>query len=251
MGYRVRQPLAVDCRHDSTARTRRTSRAEFDFWTAVNDHIIANSDDFYAYQTPTDFRLEHRRVELFHTGSEPPKKQLKESYASFLRFTSPVESPYPENNIMNARWFPARGPSRRDRDAAVERRRHQPQRSLPDLQCAGHFGAAHEHAVPRHSPPRGTHARRLRGLAPTSGAPSIRCGRALSTFAPASTGCSSADTPSWDWSAPAWARAMPSSPPPTIRASASTSSTTPRRRSAMWRGPASPPATSARASKRF
>ncbi len=49
------------------------------------------------------------RVELFHTGSEPPKKQLKESYGSFLRFTSPVESPYPENNLMNARWFPARG----------------------------------------------------------------------------------------------------------------------------------------------
>jgi len=83
--------------------------AMFDYWTAVNDHIIANSDEFYSCQTPTDFRLEHRKVELFHTGSEPPKKQLKESYASFLRFTSPVNSPYPENNLMNARWFPARG----------------------------------------------------------------------------------------------------------------------------------------------
>ena len=70
------------------------------------DRIIANSDDFYAYKTPTDFRIEHRRVELFPTGSEPPKRQLKESYGQFLRFTSAVQSPYPENNLMNARWFP-------------------------------------------------------------------------------------------------------------------------------------------------
>src|ERR1039457_6005937 len=55
--------------------------AMFDFWNAVNDLIIANSDDFYSYKTPTDFRLEHRRVELFHTGSEPPKKKLKEAFA--------------------------------------------------------------------------------------------------------------------------------------------------------------------------
>ena len=85
------------------------SHAMLEFWTAVNERIIAHSDDFYAYQTPSDFRLEHRKVELFHTGSAPPRKQLKESYASFLRFTSPVASGYPENNVMNARWFPARG----------------------------------------------------------------------------------------------------------------------------------------------
>jgi len=64
------------------------TRAMLDFWKAVNAHIVANSDEFYAYQTPTDFRLEHRKVELFHTGSEPPKKQLKKSCGSFLRFTS-------------------------------------------------------------------------------------------------------------------------------------------------------------------
>ena len=85
------------------------TRAMMEFWTAVNDRIVAASDDFYAYKVPTDFRLEHRRVELFHTGSEPPKKQLKESYGQFLRFTSAVESPYAENNLMNARWFPAKG----------------------------------------------------------------------------------------------------------------------------------------------
>ena len=83
--------------------------AMLDYWSAVNDHIVANSDDFYAYKAPTDFRIEHRKVELFHTGSEPPKKQPKDEWGKFLRFTSAVESPYPENNCMNARWFPARG----------------------------------------------------------------------------------------------------------------------------------------------
>jgi hypothetical protein len=79
------------------------------YWSAVNDHLIANSDQFYAYKVPKDFRIEHRKVELFHTGSEPPRKQPKDDWGKFLRFTSAVESPYPENNCMNARWFPARG----------------------------------------------------------------------------------------------------------------------------------------------
>jgi len=89
---------------DKTDRT-----AMLDYWTAVNDHLVAHSDQFYSYKVPTDFRIEHRKVELFHTGSEPPKKLPKDEWGKFLRFTSAVESPYPENNCMNARWFPARG----------------------------------------------------------------------------------------------------------------------------------------------
>jgi len=84
-------------------------QAMLDHMAAVNDHLIANSDEFFGYRTPTDFRIEHRKVELFHTGSEPPKKQPKDQWGKFLRFTSPVESPYPENNLVNARWFPAPG----------------------------------------------------------------------------------------------------------------------------------------------
>ena len=44
-----------------------------------------------------------------------PKKQPKDELGTFLRFTSPVESPYAENNGMNARWFPARGRRRKSR----------------------------------------------------------------------------------------------------------------------------------------
>jgi len=79
------------------------------YMSAVNDHLAENSDEFFAYQKPKDFHVEHRKVELFHTGSAPPKKLPKDELAQFLRFTSPVPSPYPENNLVNARWFPAKG----------------------------------------------------------------------------------------------------------------------------------------------
>jgi hypothetical protein len=94
--------LAAPRQHDDR-------QAMVEYMAAVNDHIVENSDQFFTYRVPTDFRIEHRKVELFHTGSEPPKKQPKDEWAKFLRFTSPVESPYPENNCVNARWFPARG----------------------------------------------------------------------------------------------------------------------------------------------
>ncbi|HSY12565.1 MAG TPA: alpha/beta hydrolase family protein [Verrucomicrobiae bacterium] len=84
-------------------------RAMIEYMSAVNDHLAQNSDEFFRYDVPSDFRIEHRKVELFHTGSEPPKKQPKDEEAQFLRFTSAVPSPFPENNLVNARWFPAKG----------------------------------------------------------------------------------------------------------------------------------------------
>lgn len=83
--------------------------AMLQYWSRINDHLVTHSDLFFGYKVPTDFRLEKRKVELFHTGSEAPKKQPKDEIGTFLRFTSAVESPSPENNCMNARWFPARG----------------------------------------------------------------------------------------------------------------------------------------------
>jgi dienelactone hydrolase len=83
--------------------------AMVEYFAAVNDQLIHNSDEFFAYKTPSDFQIEHRKVELFHTGSEPPKKPIKDEWGKFLRFTSPVPSPYQENNRVNARWFPANG----------------------------------------------------------------------------------------------------------------------------------------------
>ncbi|HEX4021784.1 MAG TPA: alpha/beta hydrolase family protein [Acidobacteriaceae bacterium] len=84
----------------------------------VNDSIVARSEQFYGYQTPTDFRLEERHPQLFPTNVRPETlredarlKQLaaegRMPKAQFLRFTSPVRTPYPENDQVNARWYPA------------------------------------------------------------------------------------------------------------------------------------------------
>ena len=58
---------------------------------SANERILADSDAFLAYAPRTDYRLES-------SGG-----------ARFLRFTSAGETPYAENNTVNARWFPARG----------------------------------------------------------------------------------------------------------------------------------------------
>ena len=50
----------------------------------VNQATIANGPIYFQHQTPKDFTLD----------------------GEWLRFTSPLESPYPENNLVEARWFP-------------------------------------------------------------------------------------------------------------------------------------------------
>jgi dienelactone hydrolase len=79
-----------------------------------NLRAIASSDEFFAHRTPSDFRLETREVQVFSTREilDPlQEKKVRGTYAEFLRFTSPVRTPYPENNLANARWFPANGKS--------------------------------------------------------------------------------------------------------------------------------------------
>src|SRR5215469_10487190 len=66
---------------------------------------------------------------------------------------------------------------------------------------------------------------------PISGAPSIRCGRELPTFAPVLTGSNGAATRSWALSVRAWAHATRLSLQHMTRALASMSSTTHRQRS--------------------
>jgi Alpha/beta hydrolase domain containing 18 len=92
--------------------------SDFDRMTAVNHDIIARADQFFGYTTPTDFRLEARHPQLFPTNVRPETLQedaeirrqaetgeLEE--AEFLRFTSPIRTIYPENDTVNARWYPA------------------------------------------------------------------------------------------------------------------------------------------------
>jgi hypothetical protein len=89
---------------------------------AANQKIVGRSPDFFAYDTPRDFRLEARYPELFPTNVRPETLAQDEEMkrlaaademeeASFLRFTSAVPTPHPENDRVNARWYPAH-PSR-------------------------------------------------------------------------------------------------------------------------------------------
>jgi dienelactone hydrolase len=84
----------------------------------LNDFILHHRAEFFAYETPSDFVLEERHPQLFPTNVRPETlkhdarvrrraAQGKLPTAEFLRFTSPVRTPYPENDLVNARWFPA------------------------------------------------------------------------------------------------------------------------------------------------
>ena len=80
------------------------------FLHELNRGALEDSDRFFAYTTPEDFRLERRLPELHPTGNgQPIPRKAHPREADFLRFTSPVCTPYSENNLVNARWLPARG----------------------------------------------------------------------------------------------------------------------------------------------
>jgi dienelactone hydrolase len=57
----------------------------------LNRVTAENSDHFFEYETPSDYSFDGRMV----------------------RFTSPVHTPYPENNRVTAQWFPAKKPTRK------------------------------------------------------------------------------------------------------------------------------------------
>jgi dienelactone hydrolase len=113
-------PLARQ--HDDTA----SIAEDYERMIAINGDIVARADEFYGYQTPTDFRLETRHPQLFPTNVRPEtlaqdaelKRQAEAGEleeAEFLRFTSPVRTRYPENDVVNARWYPAPEPSAKEK----------------------------------------------------------------------------------------------------------------------------------------
>jgi dienelactone hydrolase len=84
----------------------------------LNHWIITNAEEFFGYERPTDYRLEARFPQLFPTNVRPETLAQDEALrkkaesgalpkAQFLRFTSPERTPYPENDLVNARWYPA------------------------------------------------------------------------------------------------------------------------------------------------
>ena len=93
---------------------------------ALSASLADDSDRFFSYEVPTDFRLECRIPQLFPTNVRPETLEQDRRYkeqaarghmqpAQFLRFTSPSSTPYPENDQVNARWYPADVPQGRGR----------------------------------------------------------------------------------------------------------------------------------------
>lgn len=96
----------------------RDPAAADDALIAINQAILRDREAFYGYKTPQDFRLEQRHPQLFPTNVRPETLRRdaelraraeagRVEKAEFLRFTSPVHTPYPENDLVNARWYPA------------------------------------------------------------------------------------------------------------------------------------------------
>ncbi len=84
----------------------------------LNGLILQHKNEFFGYITPTDYLLEERHPQLFPTNVRPETLQRdarlrrlaaegKLPKRQFLRFTSPVRTPFPENDRVNARWYPA------------------------------------------------------------------------------------------------------------------------------------------------
>lgn len=63
----------------------------------LNSHAIANSEQFFGYESPRDFRRE----------------------GDLLKFTSPVDTPYPENNTVHGHIFPAKHKPGKPKKAVV------------------------------------------------------------------------------------------------------------------------------------
>ena len=94
------------------------SSSDLEKMIELSSRISADSSQYFGYETPTDFRLEERHPQLFPTNVRPETlaqdAELKRradsgelKHAQFLRFTSHARTPHPENDQVNARWFPA------------------------------------------------------------------------------------------------------------------------------------------------
>jgi len=81
----------------------------------LNQAGLTASDEFFGYRPPSDFSLEGTR----------------------LRFTSPVKTPYAENNTVHGQWFPAAEKPGRRRVAVVVLPHWNAQATQHNSLCAG------------------------------------------------------------------------------------------------------------------
>jgi len=81
---------------DTTGEFNRSDfAAQENFVQDLNQRIIHNSEKFFDYRTPADFRDYLRTM---------PNERHR---SRWVEFTSAVDTPVPVNNVVRARWFPA------------------------------------------------------------------------------------------------------------------------------------------------
>ena len=106
---------------------------------ALNERIVADPHAFFDYATPTDFRIEMRHPELYPTNVRPETLEAEREWQRmaevgelrkepFLRFTSAVKTPYPENDAVNARWYPEKQTI--DHRGVEDRERQKPKQAM-------------------------------------------------------------------------------------------------------------------------
>ena len=70
-----------------TARENpRNGHTPAEYLRVLNEAVLESSDEFFSYKTPSDFELDGK----------------------ILRFSSPITTPYPENNVVHGQWYPAK-----------------------------------------------------------------------------------------------------------------------------------------------
>jgi hypothetical protein len=124
---RIERPLEWGFDHlagfggsEAAAQVARGECSPLDAMIALNDRIVAQPHTFFDYKTPTDFRIEMRHPELYPTNVRPETLAQEREWRRqaevgelrrepFLRFTSALRTPYPENDAVNARWYEAVG----------------------------------------------------------------------------------------------------------------------------------------------
>jgi hypothetical protein len=230
-----------------------------DRMASLSKEIALRSSEFFGYVTPCDFRLERHYPQLYPTNVRPETLAQDEEWkrkaetgevatVPFLRFTSPIPSKYPENDLVNARWFPASA-----EQEEKFRRLGKPRQAMVVLpqwnadafshnalcQIFNRFGiSCLRLSKPYHD------TRRPAELERSDYAVSSNIGRTIAACRQAVVDIRSC------W-APAWARAMRLSPPRTTRGSRCARSIMLPPRSAMWCGPGKAPAMCARPSSRL
>ena len=125
---------------EAAGRVERGEVSGLEAMIALNGRIVAQPHAFFDYETPTDFGIEQRFPELYPTNVRPETLEQEREWkrmaeagelrkVPFLRFTSGVRTPYPENDVVNARWYPVeqgigdRGVEDREGKGKDERRR--------------------------------------------------------------------------------------------------------------------------------